>query len=202
LSVLSVGLTGGIGAGKSAVLRGLADLGAEVIDSDEVARDVVAEGTDGFAEVAAAFGPGVVDARGALDRGALASIVFSDAGARARLEAIVHPRVRAETRRRMAMASRDAIVVNAVPLLVETGGAGDYDVVVVVEAPLELRLERLARDRAMSREDALARVSAQATDAQRAAVAWKVVSNDGSLERLNEQVGHLWAALRTRAGIT
>ncbi|MDQ1464149.1 MAG: dephospho-CoA kinase [Actinomycetota bacterium] len=195
-------MTGGIGAGKSAVLHGLADLGAEVIDSDEVARDVVAEGTDGFAEVAAAFGPGVIDAGGALDRSALAAIVFSDAGARARLEAIVHPRVRAETRRRMTMASRDAIVVNAVPLLVETGGAGDYDVVVVVEAPLELRLERLARDRAMSREDALARVGAQATDAQRAAVAWKVVSNDGSLEELNERVRDLWAALRTRAGIT
>ena len=136
MPALTVGLTGGIGSGKSAVLDELVALGAVGIDADAVARDVVLPGTPGFDAVAAAFGSDVVASDGGLDRRRLAAIVFADAGARARLEAITHPLVRAETERRIAAAAPDAIVVNAVPLLAEAGLAARYDVVVAVQAPL------------------------------------------------------------------
>ena len=152
MPALTVGLTGGIGSGKSAVLDELVALGAVGIDADMVARDVVLPGTPGFDAVVAAFGPGVVASDGGLDRRRLASIVFADAAERGRLEAITHPLVRAETRRRIAAAAPDAIVVNAVPLLTERGLVGQYDVVVAVQAPLAVRLDRVLSSRGMSDE--------------------------------------------------
>lgn len=193
---LVVGLTGGIGAGKSAALERFRELGAVVVDSDDVAREVVAPGTPGLAAVVARFGPSVLRDDGTLDRAALASLVFSDDVARTDLEAITHPLVRAEVRRRVSAASSDSIVVNAVPLLVETGVAGEYDRVVVLEAPVELRVRRLARSRGMSRDEALARVAAQASDDERRAVAWRVIVNDGSLEALRAAVDEVWAELK------
>jgi dephospho-CoA kinase len=193
---LVVGLTGGIGAGKSAALERFRELGAVVIDSDDVAREVVAPGTEGFAAVVARFGPSVVRVDGTLDRPMIASFVFSDDAARADLESITHPLVRAEVRRRVSAAPSDSIVVNAVPLLVETGIAGEYDRVVVIEAPVEQRVLRLARSRGMSRDEALARMAAQASDDERRAVAWRVIVNDGSLESLRDAVDEVWAAVR------
>lgn len=193
---LTVGLTGGIGAGKSAVLERFRELGAVVIDSDDVAREVVEPGTDGFAAVVARFGPEVVRADGSLDRPRLGSVVFADAAARADLEAIVHPRVRSKVRGRVRAAASDAVVVNAVPLLVEAGLAGEYDRIVVVEAPVEVRLRRLAESRGLGRDEAVARMDAQASDQQRRAVAWRVIVNDGSLDELRAQVDDAWRVLR------
>jgi dephospho-CoA kinase len=195
---LTVGLTGGIGSGKSAVLDELVALGAVGIDADMVARDVVQPATPGFDAVVAAFGAGVVASDGGLDRRRLATIVFADAGERARLESITHPLVRAETQARIAAAAPDAIVVNAVPLLVETGLAGDYDVVVVVRAPLAARLDRLLAARGMSDGDARARIAVQASDEERAALAWWVIDNSGTLADLKADVARLWAALLAR----
>lgn len=197
---LAVGLTGGIGAGKSAAADRFAELGAVVVDSDEIAREVVAAGTPGFAEVAARFGSEVLAADGTLDRVTLAAVVFADADARTALEAIVHPRVRAEVRRRVAAAPAGSIVINAVPLLVEAGLAGDYDRVVVVAAPADVRIARLAATRGMSRDEALRRIEAQASDEQRRAVAWRVIVNDGTLAALHSQVDEVWAALLADAG--
>jgi dephospho-CoA kinase len=192
---LTVGLTGGIAAGKSAVLDRFRELGAVVIDSDEVARSVVSVTTDGLADVVAAFGADVLLPDGSLDRSRLASIVFADDEKRAILESIVHPRVRAEVRRRVAAAPSDAIAVNAVPLLVETGLVDDFDRVIVVEAPVETRLARLAASRGMSRDEGLSRIRAQASDEQRRAVGWRVIENDGTLEKLRERVDEVWADL-------
>jgi len=197
---LTVGLTGGLGSGKSAVLDELVALGAVGIDADMVARDVVLPGTPGFDAVVAAFGPSVVANDGGLDRRRLATIVFADAGERARLEAITHPLVRAETRRRIAAAAPDAIVVNAVPLLVETGIAAEFDVVVVVQASLAARLDRVLSSRGMSDGDARARIAVQASDEQRAAIAWWIIDNDGTLADLRAEVARLWAALLARRG--
>ena len=192
---LTVALTGGIAAGKSAVLERFRELGAVVIDSDVVAREVVEPGTDGFAAVVERFGSAVVRTDGSLDRALLGSIVFADAGARAALEAIVHPRVRASVRRRIGELGPGTIVVNAVPLLVEAGLAADYDRVVVVEAPVEERVRRLAESRGLSREESLARVAAQVDDDRRRAVAWRVIVNDGSLDELRAKVDDVWRAL-------
>ena len=194
---LTVGLTGGIGAGKSAVLDRFRTLGALTVDSDDVAREVVEPGTEGLREIVVAFGPDVLTADGTLDRAHLGSIVFSDAEARARLESIVHPLVRAEIRRRFANAPADAIVVNAVPLLVEAGVVGDYDRVIVVEAPVETRIARLIASRNMSRAEALGRIAAQAGEEQRRSVAWRIIENDGSLDHLRQQVDDIWAQLLT-----
>jgi dephospho-CoA kinase len=187
-----VGLTGGIGAGKSEVARRLAELGALVIDSDRLAREVVEPGTPGLAEVVAAFGPEVLGPDGALDRPALGRRVFGDEAARHRLEAIIHPRVRARSAELIAAAPPDAVVVNDIPLLVETGIGAGFDLVVVVAASEESRLGRLARYRGMSAEEARSRIAAQATDEQRRAVADVVLDNDGSLEELHAVVDRLW----------
>jgi dephospho-CoA kinase len=196
--VLRVGLTGGIGSGKSEVARRLAAYGALLVDADLLAREVVAPGTPGLAAVVAQFGAEVLTADGSLDRELLAARVFADEAARGRLNAIVHPLVRAETEKRFAAAPADAVVVNEVPLLVESGLLASYDVIVAVEAPLELRLARLAR-RGVSEAAATARIAAQASDDERRARADVVIVNDGTVEELDRQVARLWLGLACRA---
>ncbi|MFG1777418.1 dephospho-CoA kinase [Micromonospora sp. NPDC049048] len=190
--MLKVGLTGGIGSGKSAVARRLAERGAAVIDSDRIAREVVAPGTEGLAEIVAAFSERVLDATGALDRAALGALVFADETARRRLEAITHPRVRARSAELAAAAGPDAIVVNDVPLLVEVGLAATYHLVVVVQTEVATRLARLERDRGMARAEAERRIAVQADDARRRAAADVVLTNDGSLADLHAAVDALW----------
>jgi dephospho-CoA kinase len=191
--MLRVGLSGGIGSGKSTVARGLARRGAIVIDADAIAREVVEPGQPGLAAVVERFGPGVLDGDGRLDRPKLAALVFEDAAARADLNAIVHPRVAAETARRIAAAPADAVVVIDVPLLVEAARSG-YDAVVIVEAPEAVRLERLV-GRGMSPDDARRRMAAQASDAERRKVADVVLDNAGSEADLDPQIDALWAQL-------
>jgi dephospho-CoA kinase len=190
--VLRIGLTGGIGSGKSTVSRLLAARGAVLVDADVIAREVVEPGTPGLAAVVDAFGPGILAADGSLDRPALAAVVFADPDARRRLDAIVHPLVRARATEVAAAASPDAVVVHDVPLLVETGQAAAYDLVLVVEADLETRVTRLVQ-RGLTAEDARARMAAQATDDQRRAVADVVLDNSGPPEQLAAQVDRLWA---------
>ncbi|MFI6257286.1 dephospho-CoA kinase [Micromonospora zamorensis] len=190
--MLRVGLTGGIGSGKSAVAARLVERGAVLIDADQVAREVVAPGTEGLAEIVAAFSDAVLDDDGALDRVALGAVVFADEKARRRLELITHPRVRARTAELAAAAAPGAIVVNDVPLLVEVGLAPTYHLVIVVQAAVTTRLERLARDRGMDRAEAERRIAAQADDARRRAAADVVLTNDGSLADLHDAVDDLW----------
>jgi len=196
--VLKVGLTGGIGAGKNEVSRRLADRGAVIIDADTVAREVVAPGTRGLAEITAAFGPEVLDASGGLDRGRLGEIVFADSELLGKLNAIVHPLVAERTREIARAAPPDAVVVHTVPLLAENQLAGQYDVVVVVDVPPEVQLDRLVRQRGMPEDQARARMNAQASRAQRLAVADFVLHNSGPLAELDRQVGGLWEELRRR----
>jgi dephospho-CoA kinase len=187
-----VGLTGGIGAGKSAVAERLAAHGAVVIDSDRLAREAVAPGTDGLAEVVVEFGPEVLASDGSLDRARLASLVFGDDAARRRLEGIIHPRVRERTAELIAAAPPDSVVVNDVPLLVEAGLAKAYELVIVVLADEKTRIERLVHDRGMTPDEATARIRAQATDEQRRAVADVVIVNDGTIEDLHQKVDEVW----------
>ncbi len=187
-----IGLTGGIGAGKSVVARRLAELGAVVIDADQLAREVVARGTEGLAEVRKLFGDDVITPDGSLDRPAVAARVFGDEAARRRLEEIIHPRVRQATAERIAAAAPDAVVVNDVPLLVEAGLSDTFDLVVVVEAPDRVRISRLVRDRGMTQQQASERIAAQASAEQRRAVADVVLDNSGDIEALNAQVDKLW----------
>ena len=197
--MLRVGLTGGIGAGKSEVSRRLAAQGAILIDADLIAREVVAPGTDGLAEIISAFGPGVLGPDGGLDRALLGDIVFVDAGKLAALNAIVHPRVGGRMRQLEDLAGPGAIVVHDVPLIAENGLANSYDLVVVVDVPPRMQLDRLVRVRGMSRDQAEARIAAQSSREQRLAVADIVVDNSGSLAELDRQVGELWTELRRRA---
>ncbi len=200
--MLRVGLTGGIGAGKSEVSKHLAAQGAIVIDADLIAREVVAPGTEGLAEVVAAFGPDVLGSDGGLDRARLGDLVFADPELRAKLNAIVHPRVGARMRELEDMAGPGAVVVHDVPLIAENDLAGAYDLVVVVDAPPRMQVDRLLRHRGLSREQAQARMAAQASREQRLAVADIVVDNSGSLAELDRQVGDLWAELRRRGALT
>lgn len=190
--MLLIGLTGGIGAGKSAVSNRLAELGAIVIDADALAREVVLPGTEGLAEVVAEFGPEVLTPTGELDRPALGRLVFADPDRRKALERIVHPRVRARSAQIVAAAPADAVVVNDVPLLVETGQAKAYQLVIVVLAAETVRIARLVRDRGMSEQDVRDRIAAQATDDQRRAVADIVIVNDGTLDELRAAVDTAW----------
>jgi dephospho-CoA kinase len=187
-----VGLTGGIGAGKSVVAARLAELGAVVIDSDRLAREVVAPGTDGLAEVVAAFGPEIVGPDGALDRPALGRLVFGDPAARERLEKIIHPRIRARTAQLAAAAPAGTVLVNDVPLLVEAGLADTFDLVIVVLASEPARIHRLTQGRGMTEAEAWSRIAAQATDEQRRAVADVVLVNDGTLDELRAAVDRVW----------
>jgi len=168
--MLRVGLTGGIGSGKSTVAGRLAEHGAVLIDADRIAREVVAPGSDGLAEVVTAFGDSVLAPDGSLDRPTLAAIVFADDEARAQLNAIVHPRIGARTAALTAAAAPDAVIVHDVPLLVENRLAPMYHLVIVVDAPIEQRVRRLVRDRGMNEADVLARIAAQADEPRRRAV--------------------------------
>jgi dephospho-CoA kinase len=197
--MLRVGLTGGIGSGKSEVSRRLAAQGAVIIDADLIAREVVAPGTDGLAEVVRAFGSGVLGPDGGLDRTRLGDIVFADQQRLATLNAIVHPRVGARMQELEEAAGPAAVVVHDVPLIAENRLAGAYDLVVVVDAPPRVQLDRLVRHRGMTPEQAAARMSAQASREERLAIAGMVVDNSGSLAELDRQVGELWAELRRRA---
>jgi len=190
-----VGLTGGIGSGKSAVATRLAELGAVIVDSDRLAREVVAPGTDGFDEVVEVFGPGVVAVDGSLDRAALGRMVFGDGAKRRRLEGIIHPRVRARAAEMAASAPEGVLVVNDVPLLVEAGLADSYEAVIVVFADERTRVERIVRARGMNEQEAKARIAAQASDEQRHAVADFEIYNDGTLEELRSKVDELWPVL-------
>ncbi len=196
---MNVGLTGGIGSGKSEVARLLAGHGAVVVDSDLLAREAVAPGTPGLAAVVAEFGPGVLGEDGSLDRPALGRVVFADPARRAALEGIVHPYVRRRSAEIAAGAPEGAVVVHDVPLLVEAGLADRYDLVVVVDVDEETQVRRLTTVRGMSGDDARARISAQAGRAARIAVADLVVTNDGSLDDLRQRVDGLWRDLSARA---
>ncbi|MEV7191739.1 dephospho-CoA kinase [Streptomyces sp. NPDC093510] len=197
--MLKVGLTGGIGAGKSEVSRLLVASGAVLIDADKIAREVVEPGTPGLAAVVEAFGPDVLAPDGSLDRPKLGAIVFADAEKLAVLNSIVHPLVGARSAELEQSASGDAVVVHDVPLLAENGLAPLYDVVVVVDASPGTQLDRLVRLRGMSEQDARARMAAQATREKRLAVADIVIDNDGALDGLAERVGEVWADLTRRA---
>ncbi|MCG3042042.1 dephospho-CoA kinase [Streptomyces sp. S1A] len=198
--MLSVGLTGGIGAGKSEVSRLLDAYGAVIVDADKIAREVVEPGTEGLAAVVAEFGEEVLAPDGSLDRPRLGSIVFGDAGKLKALNAIVHPLVGARSAELQRAAGEDAVVVHDVPLLTENGLAPLYDLVVVVDASPATQLDRLVRLRGMAEEDARDRMAAQATREQRLAVADIVIDNDGPLEKLEPQVAEVWRRLRERAG--
>jgi dephospho-CoA kinase len=195
---VKVGLTGGIGAGKSEVSARLAALGAVIIDADAVAREVVAPGTPGLEAVTAAFGPGVLAVDGSLDRPRLGEIVFADAGLLGQLNAIVHPLVSRRMLELEEQAAPGTVVVHDVPLLTENGLASLYDVVVVVDVPAEVQLDRLVRLREMPADQARARLAAQASREQRLAIADIVVDNSGPLSALDAQVKGLWEELRHR----
>ncbi|MEV6262385.1 dephospho-CoA kinase [Streptomyces sp. NPDC051784] len=197
--MLKVGLTGGIGAGKSEVSGLLARYGAVVIDADRIAREVVEPRTPGLTAVVEAFGPSVLKPDGSLDRPALGSVVFSDPAALARLNAIVHPLVAARSAELERAAGAGAVVVHDVPLLTENGLAPLYDLVVVVDAHPDTQLDRLVRLRGMTESDARARMAAQATREERLAVAGLVIDNDGPLEKLEPQVREVWSRLTARA---
>lgn len=190
-----VGLTGGIGSGKSTVARLLAERGAIVVDADQVAREVVAPGEPALAEIAERFGPEVIDEAGRLDRPALAAIVFGDEAARRDLEAITHPRIgeAVATQIEQARAAEEAdgrtrLVVVDHPLLVESGAAAGYETVIVVEAPVDVRVRRVVEHRGMDEADVRARILAQSDDATRRAAATHVIDNGGGPEELAAQV--------------
>ncbi|MFF9212235.1 MULTISPECIES: dephospho-CoA kinase [unclassified Streptomyces] len=198
--MLTVGLTGGIGAGKSEVSRLLVECGAVLIDADRIAREVVEPGTPGLAAVVETFGPEVLAPDGRLDRPKLGSIVFADPAKLAALNAIVHPLVGARSRELEQAAAEDAVVVHDVPLLTENGLAPLYDVVVVVDASPATQLDRLVRLRGMTEEDARARMAAQASREKRLEIADIVIDNDVPLERLQRRVREVWGELARRAG--
>lgn len=199
MAALKVGLTGGIGSGKSEVSKRLAAHGAIVIDADRIAREVVEPGTPGLVRVVEEFGPEMLRADGSLDRQRLGSIVFADPERLAALNAIVHPLVAARAAELQEAAPDDAIVVYDVPLLVENNLAGQYEVVIVVDAADEIRVDRLTRLRGMSEADAKARIAAQATREDRLRVADIVIVNEGTLEELQARVDEVWEELRARA---
>ena len=210
--MLRVGLTGGIGSGKSEVARRLAARGAVLTDADVAAREVVVPGSRGLSQIVAAFGDNVLSPDGSLDRARLGEIVFGDPGLRARLNGIVHPLVRewmdaaertaAQAADRSAAKTRGPIVVHDVPLLAESRGKGGFDLVIVVDVPAELQAERLVSQRGMTRGQARARMEAQASREQRLEVADIVIDNSGSLDDLDCRVAEVWAALQRRVELS
>ncbi|HWJ65646.1 MAG TPA: dephospho-CoA kinase [Nocardioides sp.] len=196
---MRVGLTGGIASGKSTVSAILKELGCVVIDADQLAREVVAKGTPGLARVVEAFGSEVLTEDGHLDRPRMGALVFNDEALRRELEAIVHPLVFELYAALEASAPVGGIVVHDIPLLVESGRAEEFDVVVVVDVPDHVQVERMVRDRGMTEEEARARIAAQATREQRLAVATYVIDNTGTREDLRHRVTEVFAELRNAA---
>jgi dephospho-CoA kinase len=201
--MLRVGLTGGIGSGKSEAGRRLAAHGAVLLDADKAARAVVEPGTPGLASIAETFGPGVLREDGSLDRAKLAEIVFADDAARGKLNAIVHPLVHdymraAEEAAAVQAAGDGAVIVHDVPLLAEGGRGKEFDLVIVVDVPPEVQVARLAA-RGMPADQARARMAAQATRDERLAVADIVIDNSGTLEDLDRRVTEVWTTLQARA---
>lgn len=196
---LRVGLTGGVASGKSTVSAMLAELGAVVIDADVLAREVVAPGTPGLAAVVEEFGPSLLTADGELDRPAMGALVFNDAGARTRLESIIHPLVHQRMTELEAVAADESIVVHDIPLLAEGSRADTFDAVIVVDCPQELQIARMVTERGWSREEADMRIAAQATREDRLAIATHVVVNDGSLAELRDRVVAVFVDLRALA---
>lgn len=192
-------MTGGIGSGKSEVTRLFAELGAVVVDADVLAREVVAAGTPGLAEIVRTFGTDLVGPDGELDRPAMGRRVFADPTARTQLEAIIHPRVRQRADEIESEVPDDAVVVHDIPLLVETGQADRFDAVVVVDVPEDVQVQRLVQLRGMAEEDARARITAQAGREERLAVADYVVDNTGTREDLRPQVAEVFSRLQQRA---
>ncbi|MFJ4199204.1 dephospho-CoA kinase [Streptomyces sviceus] len=197
--MLKVGLTGGIGAGKSEVSKLLVEHGAVLIDADRIAREVVAPGTPGLAAVVDAFGADVLAEDGSLDRPRLGSVVFADPERLAVLNSIVHPLVGARSSELEAAAAEDAVVVHDVPLLTENGLAPLYDLVIVVDASPETQLDRLVGLRGMTEQDARARMAAQATREKRLEIADIVIDNDVPLDELRHRVRDVWGDLLRRA---
>ena len=197
--MLLVGLTGGIASGKSTVAAMLLERGAQLIDADEISREIVEPGEDAWSKIVEHFGSEILQPDRRLDRDKLAAIVFADPNQREVLNQITHPRVMDEMARRMqSLAQTDAIVVCDIPLLAERGSQQMFDVVVVVEAPEETRIRRLADSRRYTREQSLERIHAQASAEDRRAIADVVIENDGDLDALTQQVGALWARLTDR----
>lgn len=188
--MLKVALTGGIGSGKSTVADFLDELGAYVIDSDQLARDVVERGTPGYEAVLAAFGDGIL-ANGEIDRAKLAEIVFKDATARATLESIIHPLVRDAAEKMVKSLPADAVLINQIPLLVETDGAKRFDFVITVSADEDIRRRRLI-ERGMKDYEITKRLAAQVNDGAREAIAHSVIRNNGSIDELRNVVEELW----------
>lgn len=187
-----VGLTGGIGSGKSTVARVFAESGALIVDSDAIQRLVVARGSSGLRSIVEEFGDGMLTPDGELNRPAMAELVFADDDARRRLEAITHPLIAQETASQAASAAPGQVVVHDIPLLVELGYASNYDLVVVVDAPEDVRVARLIADRGMTREAALARIRSQATTEQRRAVADVWIDNSGTRDDLVQRAHEVW----------
>lgn len=197
--MMRVGLTGGVASGKSTVSAILAELGAVLIDADVLAREVVARGTPGLEAVASEFGDQLLTPEGDLDRAAMGSLVFADADARKRLEAIVHPLVFERIVELESQAPDDAVVVHDIPLLAESGRADTFDAVLVVHAPAELQVARMTQDRGWTREEAEARIAAQASSEERLALATHVIDNTGSRDDLRRRVEAIYASLRDAA---
>jgi dephospho-CoA kinase len=197
-----VGLTGGVASGKSTVAAILRDLGAVVIDADALAREVVGPGTPGLDAVVAAFGPEVLGPDGGLDRARLGALVFADADRRTALEAIVHPLVRARAAELEASAPAGAVVVHDIPLLVETGQAGSFDAVLVVDVPVDVQVARAVQDRGWSVGEARSRIAAQASREDRLAVATYVIDNAGTTEDLRQRVAEVFVALTGSAPVS
>jgi dephospho-CoA kinase len=187
-----VGLTGGVASGKSTVAAMLAELGAVIIDADALAREVVAKGTPGLERVVEEFGDELLGPDGELDRPAMGRLVFNDEQARKRLEAIVHPLVFERVVELEEQAPADAVVVHDIPLLAESGRAGTFDAVIVVDAPPEVQIARMARDRGWTEEDARSRIRSQASREDRCAIATHVIENTGTREDLRKRVAEVF----------
>lgn len=195
---MRVGLTGGIASGKSTVSAILTELGAIVIDADQLAREVVAKGTPGLARVVETFGSDILTADGEMDRAAVGAIVFADEDKRRALEAIIHPLVGARSAELAGAAGPGALVVHDIPLLVETGQGAMFDAVIVVDVPEDVQVERMLRDRGWTEADSRARVAAQASRDARRAAATYVIDNTGTHEDLRQRVAEVFGDLVRR----
>lgn len=197
--VMLIGLTGGIGAGKSTVAQLFEERGVPIVDADAIARDVVKPGEPALAELVEHFGDSILGADGELNRGKLAEVAFADAESHEALNAIMHPAISAETAKRIdALRGDHSVIVHDVPLLVEAGLTGNYDLTVLVDTPAQIRLQRLTELRGMDPEDAKKRIAAQATDEQRRAACDVALDNSGDIEHLRAQFEQMWERFISR----